>query len=234
MPAEATDTSDRIDPALLPHWLILGSATLPGRPAYVREARRLVAAAIGAGHPRADAALLLTSELVTNAVTHSRSGRPDGTVDVLVATGIYGLLVAVTDDGSDSNVPAIRSSPGAESGNGLLLVETLADAWGYRHRRGRMMVWFRLCAVEQPTASQDCALLQPSARSSTWGAAPPSTRPPAKTRTTASAPSGKLEAELTAVPGANGRKPPPASLAAASTRARACRRSRIPPEACAR
>jgi anti-sigma regulatory factor (Ser/Thr protein kinase) len=159
MPAEATDTSDRIDdPALLPHWLILGRATLPGRPAYVREARRLVAAAVGAGHPRADTAILLTSELVTNAVTHSRSRRPEGTVDLMVATGIYGLLVAVTDDGSDAGAPVIRSSPGAENGNGLLLVETLADGWGFRHRRGRMMVWFRLCSAEQPTAGQDRAL----------------------------------------------------------------------------
>ena len=161
MPAEATDTSDRIaDPALLPHWLILGRATLPGQPAYVREARRLVAAAIGAGHPRADTAILLTSELVTNAVTHSRSRWPDGTIDLMVATAIYGLLVAVTDEGSDSNVPVIRSSPGAESGNGLLLVETLADGWGFRHSRGRTMVWFRLCSKEQPAAGQDRALSQ--------------------------------------------------------------------------
>jgi serine/threonine-protein kinase RsbW len=156
MPAEAADTIDRTaDPALLPRcWLILGSTTLPGRPAYVREARSLVASAIGVGHPRADTALLLTSELVTNAVTHSRSRQPDGTLDLLVATGVYGLLVAVTDDGSDSNAPVIRSSPGAESGNGLLLVETLADAWGYRHRGGRTMVWFRLCSVEQGGAGQ--------------------------------------------------------------------------------
>jgi anti-sigma regulatory factor (Ser/Thr protein kinase) len=162
MPAEATDTSDRIaDPALLPHWLILGRATLPGRPAYVREARRLVASAVGADHPRADTALLLTSELVTNAVTHSRSRRPDGTVDLLVATGVYGLVVAVTDDGSDSDIPVIRNSPGAESGNGLLLVETLADAWGYRHGPGRTMVWFRLCRTEQPRSSPARRLFRP-------------------------------------------------------------------------
>ncbi len=156
MPAEATDTGDPIaDPALLPHWLILGRATLPGRPAYVREARRLIAGAIGAGHPRADTALLLTSELVTNAVTHSRSRRPGGTVDLVAAIGIHGLLVAVTDSGSDSKVPVIRNSPGQESGNGLLLVETLADAWGYRHSHGRTMVWFRLCPSERPPASPD-------------------------------------------------------------------------------
>src|SRR5690242_9890192 len=80
MPAEATHISDAAaEPALLPHWLILGRVLLPGRPEYVREARKFVARAIGADHPRADAALLLTSELVTNAVTHSRSGLPGGT-----------------------------------------------------------------------------------------------------------------------------------------------------------
>jgi anti-sigma regulatory factor (Ser/Thr protein kinase) len=148
MPAEATDISDPItDPALLPHWLILGSVTLPGRPAHVREARRLIARAIGAEHPRADTAILLTSELVTNAIAHSRSRLPDGTVDVIAATGFHGLVVAVTDDGSDSKVPVISNSAGAESGNGLLLVETLADAWGYRHSLGRTMVWFRLSPV---------------------------------------------------------------------------------------
>jgi anti-sigma regulatory factor (Ser/Thr protein kinase) len=148
MRAEVTDTNDRIaDPALLPHWLILGRVTLPGRPEYVREARRLVARAIGAGHPRADTAILLTSELVTNAITHSRSRLPDGTIDVIAATGFHGLVIAVTDDGSDSRVPVISNSPGAESGNGLLLVETLADAWGYRHGLGRTMVWFRLSPV---------------------------------------------------------------------------------------
>jgi len=162
MPAEATDTSDRIaDPALLPHWLILGSVTLPGRPGYVREARRLVAAAIGADHPRADTVLLLTSELVTNAVTHSRSRWPDGTVDVMVAAGVAGLLVAVTDDGSDASVPVIRNRPGAENGNGLLLVETLADAWGYLPRRGRTMCWFRLGSRERPPPGPDHALSAP-------------------------------------------------------------------------
>src|SRR6266567_2901749 len=145
MPTEATHASDPVaDPALLTHWFMLGSLTVAGDPREVRAARKFVAKTVGADHPRADAALLLTSELVTNAVTHSRSRRPGGTVEVVVATKAAGLLISVTDDGSDSTVPAIRSRPGGENGNGLLLVESLADAWGYLPSSRRMMVWFRL------------------------------------------------------------------------------------------
>ena len=147
MPAEATHVSDPVaDPALLTHWLILGSITLPGDPQHVRSARTFVARTIGADHPRADEALLLTSELVTNAVTHSRSRLPGGTVEVVVATRASGLLISVTDDGADSTVPAIMSIAGGEHGNGLLLTETIADVWGYLQNPRRTMVWFKLLA----------------------------------------------------------------------------------------
>lgn len=160
MPAEATRTSDpAADPALLPHWLILGSMTLLGRPENVRAARQFVTRTIGDDHPKADAAILLTSELVTNAVTHSRSRLPGGTIELAVATKFSGLLISVTDNGSDSNVPTIGVGPGRESGNGLLLVESLADAWGYLHDPARTVVWFRLCTHEAPRYGTDSALL---------------------------------------------------------------------------
>lgn len=165
MPAEATHTGDPVaDPALLPPWLILGSVTLPGRPEYVREARKFVARTIGADHPRADTAALLTSELVTNAVTHSRSRLPGGTVEVVVATNVSGQLVKVADNGSDSDVPVIRNSPVSESGNGLLLVETLADAWGYLRGPRRTLVWFKLCSPgpQPPAADNDLLRRGPS------------------------------------------------------------------------
>src|SRR5262249_52467601 len=146
MPAEATRASNAAaDPALLPHWLILGSVTLLGRPEHVRAARQFVARTIGHDHPKADAAMLLTSELVTNAVTHSRSRLPGGTIELVVTANSAGLLISVTDNGSDSKVPTIGVSPGGENGNGLLLVESLADIWGYLHDSTRTMVWFRLC-----------------------------------------------------------------------------------------
>jgi anti-sigma regulatory factor (Ser/Thr protein kinase) len=160
MAAEATRTSDpAADPALLPHWLILGSVTLPGRPEHVRAARQFVTRTIGYDHPKADAAILLTSELVTNAVKHSRSRWPGGTIELVVATKSSGLLISVTDNGSDTKVPTIGISPGGDNGNGLLLVESLADVWGYLHDSARTVVWFRLCTHEALLHRTDPGLL---------------------------------------------------------------------------
>jgi len=145
MPAEAALVRDRIaDPALLTHWLALGRLTLPGEPRHVRSARVFVEQTIGAHHRRADAALLLTSELVTNAVTHSRSRLPGGAIDVVVAAKIAGLLISVTDDGSDSTLPEISKTSGGEHGNGLLLTDSIADGWGYLRCSHRTLVWFKL------------------------------------------------------------------------------------------
>ena|SRR5260221_7792922 len=148
MAAEATRTSDpAADPALLPHWLILGSVTLPGRPEHVRAARQFVTRTIGYDHPKADTAILLTSELVTNAVEHSRSRLPGGTIELAVATKSSGLLISVTDNGSDAKVPTIGVSPGRENGNGLLLVESLADVWGYLHDSASGSARTRRCCM---------------------------------------------------------------------------------------
>jgi len=159
MAAEATRTSDpAADPALLRHWLILGRVTLLGRPEHVRAARQFVTRIIGHDHPKADAAILLTSELVTNAVMHSRSRLPGGTVELVVSTHSSGLLITVADDGSDSKVPTIGVSPSGEGGNGLLLVEHLADVWGYLHDSARTLVWFRL-GTHEARYGTDAALL---------------------------------------------------------------------------
>ncbi|MGI9007986.1 MAG: ATP-binding protein [Streptosporangiaceae bacterium] len=159
MPVKLTYVSDPVaDPALLPHWLTLGRLTLPGQPQHVRLARRFVADTIGAAHRRCGAALLLTSELVTNAVTHSRSGRPGGTLDLVVSATCSALLVSVTDEGSESGLPAIRTPPGGTNGNGLVLVDRLSDGWGYRHDGSRTMVWFRLRTVGPPAGGPTVAL----------------------------------------------------------------------------
>jgi len=144
MPAETAQSSDPIaDPALLIYWVILGRITLQGQPERVRDARRFITRALGGG-AHADTAQLLTSELVTNAIRHSRSGRPGGTVEVIVAAKAASLLVSVIDDGSDRTMPQKGNDPGGENGNGLLLVESLSDDWGFASRAGRTAVWFLL------------------------------------------------------------------------------------------
>jgi anti-sigma regulatory factor (Ser/Thr protein kinase) len=54
----------------------------PGRPEHTRAARRFVAAALAAWPATQEAARLLASELVTNAIQHSASGDQGGSVEV--------------------------------------------------------------------------------------------------------------------------------------------------------
>jgi two-component sensor histidine kinase len=95
------------------------------------------------GCPVADDAVLLTSELVTNAVAHTASGK-GGKVRVAVYRAATRVRVDVHDDGSDQ-VPVVHEVGEArESGFGLGLVELMADRWGHcGGRRGRV-VWFML------------------------------------------------------------------------------------------
>jgi anti-sigma regulatory factor (Ser/Thr protein kinase) len=124
---------------------VLGSLTIPGRPEHVREARAFVAATLGQLGPATETAVLLTSELVTNAVRHSRSRGPGGTVSMVVLQVPGGVRIEVTDGGCDSGAPVVKGDTYASDGHGLLLVETLAEQWGYlRAGPASTTVWFRL------------------------------------------------------------------------------------------
>jgi GAF domain-containing protein/anti-sigma regulatory factor (Ser/Thr protein kinase) len=89
-----------------------------------------------------DAATLLTSELVTNAVRHAGTGMElavrhtdDGTV-----------RVAVTDSAPAVDVHPRKSGSDAEGGRGLFLVEQLAVGWGSAVHESSKTVWFELRA----------------------------------------------------------------------------------------
>ncbi|WP_420802655.1 ATP-binding protein [Streptomyces cavernae] len=92
------------------------------------------------GRPdRSEIAELLTSELVTNALVHTdRDAVFTATVEP------DGLHVEVRDFTARS--PTVRV-PGADEsthGRGLLLVQSLADAWGVRPHAVGKSVWFEL------------------------------------------------------------------------------------------
>jgi len=123
---------------------VLASLTIPGRAEHVSEARSLVAKAIGTDHPAADVAVLLTSEIVTNAVLHTDSRRPGGTVMVAVIEISSGLRVEVADNGSDLSNPVVKGDLYAPDGHGLYLVQALADQWGYIRDDTGTTVWFWL------------------------------------------------------------------------------------------
>jgi anti-sigma regulatory factor (Ser/Thr protein kinase) len=110
-------------------------------PAAAVEARSQVRAAICAWDVPVDpsVAVLLTSELVTNAIRHE----PGDTV-TLAITCSYGRLRVDVHDRSCS-LPVLMDAPAdAETGRGLMLVATLSAEWGvYRTLAGKA-VYFTL------------------------------------------------------------------------------------------
>lgn len=125
---------------------VLGALTVPGAERSVAHARRFVRDMVGDGHPAVDDAELCTSELVTNAVVHTRSGDDGGRVTVTVARGGGVLEICVGDDGAASDLPHVRAAPFAEDGRGIVIVTALADEWGVEAERDGTTTWFRLRA----------------------------------------------------------------------------------------
>jgi hypothetical protein len=147
----------------------------PG-PGAAAAARAEVAAAIRAWEVAVDldVAVLLTSELVTNAVTHGAASREEGhpgdnrgatvaQVVVAITADVAGLRVDVHDGSSDLPVlkvpvpempvlempvlqmPVLQMTEAEpESGRGLLLVTSLSDEWGCYRTPAGKAVYFTL------------------------------------------------------------------------------------------
>ncbi|MFI2235789.1 PAS domain S-box protein [Streptomyces chrestomyceticus] len=113
---------------------------LPGTPSSVPEGRRFLLRTLRAWGltALADTALLLSSELLTNAVRHAR-----GPLTLRVWYSARELGVEVVD-GSTPRPRARLADTAEENGRGLMLVEALADAWGARPGAAGKTVWFTL------------------------------------------------------------------------------------------
>jgi PAS domain S-box-containing protein len=118
--------------------------TLPPQPASVAEARQRVRDLLVA-HGRddlLDAAVLLVSELVTNALLHAATD-----IGVSATLDGEGLHVGVSD--GSRHLPSRREyGPTSGTGRGLLMLESMVDEWGVTQRRDGKTVWFRLSAAE--------------------------------------------------------------------------------------
>ncbi|MET9729466.1 SpoIIE family protein phosphatase [Streptomyces sp. NPDC006458] len=96
------------------------------------------------GERLAGDALVVVSELVTNAVVHA------GT-DVELACRLEpdsAALVVEVSDRHPARPPADVPGDGQEYGRGLRLVAGLAESWGVTYRRGAKTVWARLGAED--------------------------------------------------------------------------------------
>jgi anti-sigma regulatory factor (Ser/Thr protein kinase) len=131
---------------------LVATAAYQPEPTAAAAARRFVrdtlqtwfiSGAATVGHGLVDDAVLLTSELVTNAVVHA--GTPvevtckltSGGVEVVVSDGHPARLVPEPPE--NEHIPAERTS-----GRGLLLPAALASAWGVTYERSAKAVWFRI------------------------------------------------------------------------------------------
>ncbi|MEU9607783.1 ATP-binding protein [Streptomyces sp. NPDC048057] len=100
--------------------------TCPGLPEEVSRARRWTRDILR-GSPMADDAAVIVSELSSNAVLHTASGRESGSFHLAVAVTARVVALSVTDAGGTDTAPEInRAGDGATNGRGLHIVNSLA------------------------------------------------------------------------------------------------------------
>ncbi|MDL4821516.1 ATP-binding protein [Actinomadura opuntiae] len=117
---------------------------LPGMDRAVGHARRWLRDVLGREHPCMDDAALCMSELLTNALRYTESGR-DGQIRVEVAYSARTVRIEVIDDGRAATAPHVAEAAELDvSGRGLRIVASIAKDWGTEPRGDRRAVWFEL------------------------------------------------------------------------------------------
>ncbi|WP_031486460.1 SpoIIE family protein phosphatase [Streptomyces bicolor] len=109
-----------------------------------------------------DDAVVLTSELVTNAVVHAGTS-----ADVLCLRSEDGVRIEVADRYPEREIPLQGSpvnmgSPDREGGRGLQLCAALAGRWGVEYTPTHKQVWFRLDLPERPVGTRAAGPSLPS------------------------------------------------------------------------
>lgn len=82
---------------------------------------------------------LIVTELVNNVIVHA------GTMCTLQLTvRLHRLTISVSDGSIDAPLMLGPVAPGAPSGRGLLIVDAVADSWGWRPSEAGKVVWATL------------------------------------------------------------------------------------------
>ncbi|MER5298880.1 MULTISPECIES: SpoIIE family protein phosphatase [Streptomyces] len=101
-----------------------------------------------------DDAVVLTSELVTNAVVHAGTA-----ADVLCLRTEDAVRIEVSDHYPEREIPlqsspATMGSPDREGGRGLQLCAALATRWGVDYTSTHKQVWFQLDLPDRPVGTR--------------------------------------------------------------------------------
>ncbi|MEU3553018.1 ATP-binding protein [Streptomyces fragilis] len=121
---------------------------LPAHPSTPARARRLARGELAGWRITEDAydtALLVISELVTNAVVHTGGQRV-----VCEVRRVPGALrITVRDEGCAAEEVQVRPpDPEREHGRGLLLVDAMCRAWGAQRHDAGMLVWAEVAHLD--------------------------------------------------------------------------------------
>lgn len=117
----------------------------------------------GWGHSElVDDAVVLTSELVTNAVIHAGTS-----AEVLCLRSEDSIRVEVADRYPEREIPVqsgrTLGNPDRENGRGLLLCAALAHRWGVDYSPTRKHVWFHLDLPQRPVGTRSAGPVLPDA-----------------------------------------------------------------------
>lgn len=130
----------------------------PGRADQISRAREFTERILGSCLV-AEEAVLLVSELATNALEHTTSGH-GGRFEVTIYRDETSVLIGVTDNGSDKTPAPCTLDPESETGRGLGLVELIAWRWGHCGDEHGRTVWLAL--IDHRTSESDAPLRPPT------------------------------------------------------------------------
>jgi anti-sigma regulatory factor (Ser/Thr protein kinase) len=115
-----------------------GTYTLPNSPRSPALARMLVRQALADCPPSVtDAAELLVSELVTNAVRHAET-------DLILHISTTPGVRVVVEDTSPDPIEARIAAVDTDAGRGLAIVDAVATAWGWESSAFGKRTWFEV------------------------------------------------------------------------------------------
>jgi anti-sigma regulatory factor (Ser/Thr protein kinase) len=119
------------------------SVTVPHERSSVRAARHALAAELaanGIGTPMRDDAVLVLSELVSNAIKHA-APLPSGHISVCWYIRQDRLHLEITDGGGQTRPQAAVAAVSSLGGRGLDIVRTICSAWGVTEHGNAVTVW---------------------------------------------------------------------------------------------